>query len=119
MRNCSAWMRWSATPAPRSSEIRLSTALTLHMHTAFVAAICSAADAAAGAVCNMHPSHRPRSNLCRMFGDRRALDLKGGGPIKKVSAQYRRPQRRSTGSSYSDQLLQVHLKCLKHFCSVA
>jgi hypothetical protein len=58
----------------------------------------------------LQPMCRMSSSYCvnRMRMVCRALDLKGGGPVKKVSAQYHRPQRRSTGSSYSDQLQQVH-----------
>lgn len=37
----------------------------------------------------------------------RALDLNARGGTKKVPAPYKRPQRRSTGSSYSDRLQQV------------
>jgi hypothetical protein len=102
MRSCSALTHWSAIRAPRSSETSISTGSTLSMHTHAMLPVMQL-------VCQGSSSHLVghKTYVCRLFEICRALDLKDGRPVEKLAAQYRRPQRRSTGSSYSERLLQV------------
>jgi hypothetical protein len=109
MRSCSALTHWSAIRAPRSSETSICTGLTTRTHAHAMLPVMQL-------VCQGSSSQSVRPpNVC-LSSVRicRALDLKDGRPVKKVAAQYRRPQRRSTGSSYSERLLQVQSTSMHH-----